>query len=1194
MSGRDLYQEARLIGNLPPNLKPGTYTVEKTKVTESITEMIDPRAAQTNPTKHFEYSESYSSYNAPIKGQLGTYSQISTQSYQPSTNLTTSSLLVAPDNYPEFSTAAWRMPQGQFYKNLIEQLRFSSKKYTDYDFPAYIESLTGGDPVKSIKWESMAWRRAPEIWPESKLQLFSGSLHPNDIRQGQLGNVYLIATLSALLENPQRIKKLFSTDRINEFGCYAVRICDMGEWREVIVDDLIPCFDKQSGPSFTIGKENELWVPLLEKAWAKLYNSYAKIEVGIPLEMLHDLTGAPTQYFFLQNVDSGVVWKELSRGTKMGFPIVADSKDSVDFGLLGAHYYTVIDAFELETEAGTKRVLKLRDPWQETKWKGEWTDNWPAWSAENKKIVGFDYREKNVFFISFEEFLRWFDNVQICQVHDDFAYSHIKTKADSRKGTYFRLRVKRSGHYYISINQKSKRFFKPSENYKYSYANLVIGQEIREGDYEFIDGVQKAEREITREVYLNAGVYYVYTKFYWNDKISREFSLSCYGQDEVEIDQISKYRISDFLEKVYISKARTNKSLKGYEEEGEPNVFRVSELTPEGIGYFYFLNRGNSPLTTEYNFKIMQGVKLRKPHRGTSFKINVNPGEEKIVLTKINPNVDAKQVFTELPSFFKTEVDLVRTAKDKGNKKQRSDTKSGQPVDIWCYVYQHTEGVIMVYENRTLDLVLDEEVKFELKGLRLEDDPYGDKVKFQLGPGQTKVIKLKKVLPETAISYSVSYLVKSAVELNPLPKSDIELKILAKQKGQLKPRKDTKTGQPVDINCYVYQHPDGVIMVYENNTYNKVLDEEVKFELKGLRIEEDPYASKVSVVLGPNQFKVIRLKKYLDEFAISYNVSYLVKDLLEVPQSLYTQQSTSYGQQPSYTQQPCYTQQPSYTQPFLKQSDFETSKTRPYLPEKPLSSQPLSYEKPTYSQQPYYGQSYLQPKQESLEDELKRKAKELGSRKQRKDTKTGNNVEIFLYVLQYEDGVLLLYENNTPDLLLDEEITFELKGLTLAEDPGKKVLRFELGPGKDRAVYLKKIAPEFSILYNVSYIVKYIGKGGSGAEKLSEWELRKLAKEQGQKKQRKDTKNGDPVEIYVYVLQHEHGVYMLYENNTTNLELDEEIAFELKGLELADDPKGDMVRFILKPGDRKGIFINRVAEEYAISYNVSYLLKKLY
>jgi hypothetical protein len=39
----------------------------------------------------------------------------------------------------------------------------------------------------------------------------------------------------------------------------------------------------------------------LEKAWAKLYTSYKRIEAGYPEETLHDLTGAPIKQIVLKS-----------------------------------------------------------------------------------------------------------------------------------------------------------------------------------------------------------------------------------------------------------------------------------------------------------------------------------------------------------------------------------------------------------------------------------------------------------------------------------------------------------------------------------------------------------------------------------------------------------------------------------------------------------------------------------------------------------------------------------------------------------------------------------------------------------------------------------------------------------------------------------------------------------------------------
>ena len=46
----------------------------------------------------------------------------------------------------------------------------------------------------------------------------------------------------------------------------------------VVIDDFIPCAKK--APVFSSANGNELWVILLEKAWAKLHGSYERIIGG--------------------------------------------------------------------------------------------------------------------------------------------------------------------------------------------------------------------------------------------------------------------------------------------------------------------------------------------------------------------------------------------------------------------------------------------------------------------------------------------------------------------------------------------------------------------------------------------------------------------------------------------------------------------------------------------------------------------------------------------------------------------------------------------------------------------------------------------------------------------------------------------------------------------------------------------------
>jgi len=74
------------------------------------------------------------------------------------------------------------------------------------------------------------------------------------------------------------------------------RILYQGVLREVVVDDYVPV-TTQGQPLFAKPAGGyEIWVMILEKCWAKLHGSYGAIVGGLPNEVLHAFSGAPTFY----------------------------------------------------------------------------------------------------------------------------------------------------------------------------------------------------------------------------------------------------------------------------------------------------------------------------------------------------------------------------------------------------------------------------------------------------------------------------------------------------------------------------------------------------------------------------------------------------------------------------------------------------------------------------------------------------------------------------------------------------------------------------------------------------------------------------------------------------------------------------------------------------------------------------------
>jgi len=295
--------------------------------------------------------------------------------------------------------------------------------------------------------------------------------------------------------------------------------------------------------------------------------------------------------------------------------------------------------------------VKLRNPWGKGEWSGDWSDESPTWTNELKRQMQVEDRDDGIFFMSFDDMLKYFSDIQICKIHDDYIYKSVKASCDSRRAVFFKLTVKTPGHYFITVNQESKRKHPEKEDYQYSEVFVVMGKKVANG-YEYVEGQQKADKEVWTDGHLQAGEYIIYTKIAWKNRQAKEFALSSYGCGDVQIEQVKKSTCEDFIEKVYLNKGKQAKKLEDYKHCGVPNCYRVVELTDDGFGFVYYRNESNKTLEEELYFKFLEGLKFKKPYRGNNFKVVVPPGKEKIVITKVLPDANRiRQAFTEKARF---------------------------------------------------------------------------------------------------------------------------------------------------------------------------------------------------------------------------------------------------------------------------------------------------------------------------------------------------------------------------------------------------------------------------------------------------------------------------------------------------------------------------------------------------------------
>lgn len=652
------------------------------------------------------------------------------------------------------------------YEKLLSSLH--GQLYCDNEFPAKFSSLWGfgEDGQPRSDYEDLGWARPDAIFGQGDSKVYSAGIHPNDIEQGGLGDCYYLSALSSIAEWPERITRLFYSNETNQSGAYCVKLCITGIWEDIIVDDQFPVSKPGNQPAFNSSKSEELWVMLLEKAWAKVNGGYNNIVGGLIREALRDLTGAPAITYFNSQDTPDEHWKRIVEADRMGYIMACgtddiggtgnDSRDN-STGLCGNHAYSLLAAYEIVNEYGRKRalnpgepsnpsnqrVVKVRNPWGQGEWKGAWSDSSSDWTDELRSQLKVEKNNDGVFFMDFNSWRKYFYDYQICYYQDNYKYSAQKFNSSPTEPTVVGFELPTQGDYYFSVNQVNKRMFRKSDRYTYSQLTMFVAHQDYSGKMTYVGSVSKADKEMWFKAPCQAGRFLAYIMTPWKRNVN-EFSLSVYGPGSTQINLLQKDQVpATLLECLMLEKAKKSSSdLKSFAPQGEPNVFYKFESGSDSLGYFYFQNKSNdSQLTATIDFVEMIGTELLPPYSGRKPQVIVAPGEEKIMVYKMT-GAGAKANFRMMASFKKHVQDLGGRAKKEGIRLPRSD-EYGNQLDIVLYVLYHNGGVMAFYENNTKDVTLLENVRFDLRGCNIEGVP-GNSIRVRVGPGKSHLVNIVK------------------------------------------------------------------------------------------------------------------------------------------------------------------------------------------------------------------------------------------------------------------------------------------------------------------------------------------------------------------------------------------------------------------------------------------------------------------
>ena len=193
---------------------------------------------------------------------------------------------------------------------------------------------------------------------------------------------------------------------------------------------------------FSGSSQCRLWVPMLEKAYAKEHGSYNALSGGLTDWALSDLTGAPCLDFRLASEDPEKLWRKLLRAHAQDFLLTACIYASMkedyysQIGLPANHAYTILKVVEIplstgdsgsEAEGADKvlKMVKVRNPHGKKGdvWHGRWGQGSSVWDdfkhIDVRAALGLNPKgkeESGVFVMEYTDFLDIYSTVTVCKL----------------------------------------------------------------------------------------------------------------------------------------------------------------------------------------------------------------------------------------------------------------------------------------------------------------------------------------------------------------------------------------------------------------------------------------------------------------------------------------------------------------------------------------------------------------------------------------------------------------------------------------------------------------------------------------------------------------------------------------------------------------------------------------------------------
>lgn len=335
-----------------------------------------------------------------------------------------------------FSGTKTKSGEPQDYEALLNLCLKRQELFEDHEFPCARETAWG---TQKPDFE-VVWKRPWEICENPAF--LNESFSRFDVEQGGLGNCWVLASMATLTLHKDLFNNVVpegqSFERDKYAGIFHFRLWKANRWIDVVIDDRLPCQEDGKSLAFvSSSSSNEFWSALLEKAYAKLHGGYAALVGGSGNEALGTFTGGLTEQLILERPPKNlfqIIQKALERKSLITCSIVESEKGTK--GLQALHEYSVTGAAQVSVNGRNERLIRLRNPWGSGEWKGAWSDSskkWASVSEEKRQELGLVIKEDGEFWISEEDFVKYFQMIDFCHLDPGSTTGELKESSSAKQ-----------------------------------------------------------------------------------------------------------------------------------------------------------------------------------------------------------------------------------------------------------------------------------------------------------------------------------------------------------------------------------------------------------------------------------------------------------------------------------------------------------------------------------------------------------------------------------------------------------------------------------------------------------------------------------------------------------------------------------------------------------------------------------------